>query len=73
MENYFKERYSRQIILEKFGENRQKLLKSKSAIVIGLGGTGGLISQLLVRAGLGTLYINDFDNVSISNIHRQLL
>ena len=73
MENYFKERYSRQIILEKFGENRQKLLKSKSAIVIGLGGTGGLISQLLVRAGVGTLYINDFDNVSFSYIHRQLL
>ncbi len=67
------ERYSRQIILDKFGKERQEILKKKSAIVIGLGGTGGLISQLLVRAGVGTVYINDFDHVSLSNIHRQLL
>ncbi|MVT12738.1 MAG: HesA/MoeB/ThiF family protein [Euryarchaeota archaeon] len=67
------ERYSRQILVDKFGKKGQELLKKKSALVVGIGGTGGLISQLLVRAGLGTVYINDYDYVSISNIHRQLL
>ncbi|MGB9815068.1 MAG: HesA/MoeB/ThiF family protein [Thermoplasmata archaeon] len=67
------DRYSRQIILEKFGKERQELLSKKSALVIGLGGTGGLISQLLVRGGLGKVYINDYDAVTLSNLHRQLL
>jgi len=67
------EKYSRQIILEQFGIKGQKLLMNKKVLVIGVGGTGGLISQLLVRGGIGTLYISDIDDVSISNIHRQLL
>ncbi|MGC8672944.1 MAG: HesA/MoeB/ThiF family protein [Thermoplasmata archaeon] len=67
------EKYSRQIMLEQFGTKGQKLLMNKKVLVIGVGGTGGLISQLLVRGGIGTLYISDVDKVSISNIHRQLL
>lgn len=67
------ERYTRQIIVDKIGPERQELLKKKKVLVVGLGGTGGLISQLLVRGGVGTVYINDYDVVSISNLHRQLL
>lgn len=67
------EKYSRQILLEKFGTEGQKLLMKKKVLVVGIGGTGGLISQLLVRGGIGTLLISDTDTVSISNIHRQLL
>ncbi len=67
------ERYSRQIVLEKIGKEGQEKLSEKKALVVGLGGTGGLISQLLVRAGIGKLYISDRDYVSLSNIHRQTL
>ncbi len=67
------ERYSRQIVLDKIGKEGQEKLLKKRAIVVGLGGTGGLISQLLVRAGIGKLYISDKDYVSLSNIHRQTL
>ncbi|MGC8663199.1 MAG: HesA/MoeB/ThiF family protein [Thermoplasmata archaeon] len=67
------EKYSRQIILDKFGEEGQKRLFEKNVLVVGIGGTGGLISQLLTRGGVGGLYISDVDMVDISNIHRQLL
>lgn len=67
------EKYSRQILLDKFGNEGQKKLMEKKALVIGVGGTGGLVSQLLVRGGIGELFISDFDSVSLSNIHRQLL
>ena len=34
---------------------------------------GGFCAEALARAGIGTLTIIDFDNVSVSNINRQLV
>ena len=67
------DRYSRQIILEKIGIKGQSRLSDAKVAVIGLGGTGGLISQLLTRLGVGTLIIKDPDYVSLDNLHRQIL
>lgn len=67
------DRYSRQIILDKIGVKGQNRLAEAKIAVIGLGGTGGLIAQLLTRLGVGTLFIVDPDYVSIDNLHRQVL
>jgi len=67
------DRYHRQIILKEFGEiAQQKLLHSK-VLVIGAGGLGCPALQYLAAAGIGTIGIIDFDVVSISNLHRQIL
>ena len=63
--------FKRQIPL--IGEDCQKTLKNSVALVAGLGGLGSLVSQLLVRMGIGKLYIVDYDKVQASNLHRQLL
>lgn len=63
--------FSRNILF--WGEENQKLLSLKHAAVFGLGGVGGFCAEALARAGLGELTIIDFDNVSLSNINRQLV
>lgn len=56
-----------------WGEENQNLLSLKHVAVFGLGGVGGFCAEALVRAGIGSLTILDFDNVSVSNINRQLV
>ena len=66
-------RYSCQVALPGFGESAQKLLQQAKVLVIGAGGLGCPAAQYLAAAGIGTLGIADFDTVSISNLHRQIL
>ena len=49
-----------------------KLLKSHVAI-IGLGGLGGTVTEILARVGIGTLTLVDGDTFDDSNLNRQLL
>ena len=49
-----------------------KLLQSKVA-VIGAGGLGGTVLELLVRMGIGELIIADKDIIVDSNLNRQIL
>ena len=53
-------------------EGQIKLLCS-SVAVVGLGGLGGLITELLARVGVGHMILVDGDSFSESNINRQLL
>jgi len=53
-------------------ENISKLQKT-SVTVVGLGGVGSYATESLVRAGIGTIQLVDYDIVSMSNINRQLL
>ena len=50
----------------------KKLNKSRVA-VFGIGGVGGYALEALVRAGVGEIDIIDSDDVSVSNINRQIL
>ena len=48
-------------------------ISDKSACLIGCGGLGCNVAVHLVGAGIGKLYLCDFDNVSASNLNRQFL
>ncbi|MBR5740955.1 MAG: ThiF family adenylyltransferase, partial [Firmicutes bacterium] len=48
------------------------LAKSR-VLVFGAGGVGGYVLEALVRTGVGTVGVCDFDTVSPSNMNRQLL
>ncbi|MDB5026040.1 MAG: thiamine biosynthesis protein [Mucilaginibacter sp.] len=66
-------RYSCQIALPGFSESTQLLLQQARVLIVGAGGLGCPAAQYLAAAGIGTLGIADFDVVSISNLHRQVL
>ena len=53
-------------------EEQARLLQSR-AVVVGLGGLGGYLASLLVRAGVGDLVLVDGDCYEESNLNRQIL
>ena len=55
------------------GENKFKKITNAKVAVIGLGGVGGEACLALARSGVGTLIIQDFDKVTISNFNRQVV
>ncbi len=66
-------RYSRQIILKNIGTFGQKKILNTKILIVGAGGLGCPIADLLARSGVGEIGIIDYDKVSLSNIHRQTL
>ncbi|MDE5617008.1 MAG: ThiF family adenylyltransferase [Clostridia bacterium] len=50
----------------------QKLFASK-VLVIGVGGVGGYVVEMLARSGVGVIGIMDSDNVDVTNINRQII
>ena len=67
------ERFSRQIVLKDIGASGQKKIIQSKVLIIGMGALGCPVAEFLTRAGVGTLGIVDYDNVDLSNIHRQSL
>lgn len=67
-------RYSRQLLLQDgFGVQGQLKLLSSSVLIIGAGGIGSTAIMYLAACGVGRLTIVDFDEVDISNLHRQVI
>ncbi len=48
-------------------------LAAARVAVVGLGGVGAAAAEALVRVGVGTLFIMDYDTVASSNRNRQLI
>ncbi|MTI94411.1 MAG: HesA/MoeB/ThiF family protein [Firmicutes bacterium] len=65
------ERYRKNIGMLSEAENL--LLREKKAAVIGCGGLGGYILEMLARLGVGALTVVDGDVFAESNLNRQLL
>jgi adenylyltransferase/sulfurtransferase len=65
------ERYSRQTLVKYIGPEGQKKLGNSRVLLVGCGGLGTNISNILVRAGVGFVRIIDRDVVELSNLQRQ--
>lgn len=66
-------RYSRQILLDGWDIDAQLKLKNSKVLIVGAGGLGCPVSQILVRAGVGYVHLLDFDVIDDSNLQRQTL
>ena len=62
---------SRQELL--LNPTQMQQIKNANILLIGVGGVGGAVAHMLVRAGIQNLTIMDFDKVSDSNINRQFV
>ena len=59
--------------IELWGEDTQNSLAQKSVLIIGSGGLGSSLAYALGSSGVGKICVVDFDQVSLHNIHRQIL
>lgn len=65
--------YTKNINLDIISEKGQKKLKEAKVLVLGAGGLGCPALLYLATSGVGNIGIVDFDIVSTSNLHRQIL
>lgn len=65
------EQFERTINL--IGEDNFKKIKNSKIIIFGVGGVGGYTLEMLVRSGVGTITIVDYDTINITNINRQII
>ena len=59
-----------EILLGKYGVER---LKKSRVAIFGIGGVGGYVAEALARSGVGALDLIDNDEVSLTNINRQII
>lgn len=55
------------------GDEGLEKLKNAKVAVFGVGGVGSFVVEALARAGVGSFVLIDKDQVSLSNINRQLI
>lgn len=67
------DRYSRQVRFDGIGSSGQELISQSRVAIVGCGALGTVSSELLARAGVGTLRVIDRDFVELSNLQRQTL
>ncbi|MDP3630765.1 MAG: sulfur carrier protein ThiS adenylyltransferase ThiF [Actinomycetota bacterium] len=54
------------------GRDDRAPLRSATVAIIGCGGLGSSVAEMLVRSGVGALVLIDFDRVEEDNLNRQL-
>jgi len=65
------EQFSRTQIL--IGKDGIEKLKNSKVAIFGIGGVGSYVVEALARAGVGNFILVDNDEVSISNLNRQII
>ena len=66
-------RYLKQMRFDPIGAAGQRRIDAARVVVVGVGALGSLITEQLVRAGVGTVRLVDRDLVERSNLQRQVL
>ena len=66
-----KEEFCRTSLL--LGEDGIEKLNNAKVAVFGVGGVGGYVAEALARSGVGSFVLVDKDDVSVSNINRQII
>lgn len=67
------ERFNKHLMLREVGVKGQKRIKAAKVLVIGLGSLGAPVVQYLAAAGVGTIGIVDFDEVTLGNLQSQVI
>jgi len=65
------DRYARQVL--HWGAEKQRIIEDSALLIAGVGGLGATVSQLLVRAGIGCLYLVDDGCLDWPDLNRQTL
>lgn len=60
-------------IITLVGEEKYKFIKEKNILVVGIGGVGGYAVESLVRSGIESITIVDYDTIDITNLNRQII
>lgn len=68
---YYNENFSRTEII--FGKDGMEKLKHANILVVGIGGVGGYVCEILARSSVEKLTIVDFDIIDKSNLNRQII
>ena len=55
------------------GADAMKRLRNSKVAVFGVGGVGGYVAEALARSGVGAFELIDRDQVSITNLNRQII
>ena len=55
------------------GADAMKRLRNSRVAVFGVGGVGGYVAEALARSGVGAFELIDRDQVSITNLNRQII
>ena len=55
------------------GENNIGKIKNTKVLILGLGGVGSYAVETLVRSGIGSIILVDYDTIDITNLNRQLM
>ena len=55
------------------GVEKLARLAAAHVLVVGLGGVGAYVAEMIARAGVGRMTVADADTVSLTNINRQLV
>lgn len=54
-------------IVENFAE-----IKTFTCLVVGVGGVGSVLCEMLTRCGIGKLIMYDYDRVELANMNRSI-
>ena len=63
--------YSRLMALQRMGvvKNYQEIT-SFTVVIVGIGGVGSVVAEMLTRCGIGKLILYDYDKVELANMNR---
>lgn len=73
LDDYEIERFNKHLMLREIGVKGQKRIKAAKVLIAGLGSLGAPVVQYLAAAGIGTIGIVDFDEVSLGNLQSQVI